>query len=156
MQWNTYNFLTPYTYLCSRIFSGYLDVESVSNNLGCENIHRIPCSRIHTTVLHPTHICLTPYTYLCNTYNCLTPYTYLSDTLHISVQYIQLSDTLHISVQSYFFRLSRYQERLKQHIETYPEFVQPTAARNEILQRLEEPLRDLSVSRTSFQWGVPV
>ena len=50
MQRNTYNFLTLYALLCSRIFSGYLDIKSVSNNIGCENIHTIPCSRIHTTV----------------------------------------------------------------------------------------------------------
>ena len=57
---------------------------------------------------------------------------------------------------SYFFRLSNYQQRLKQHIQAHPDFIQPLAARNEILQRLEEPLRDLSVSRTSFEWGVAV
>jgi len=61
-----------------------------------------------------------------------------------------------VEEESYFFRLSKYQQRLKAHIEAHEEFVQPLAARNEILQRLEEPLRDLSVSRTSFEWGVAV
>jgi len=61
-----------------------------------------------------------------------------------------------VEEESYFFKLSRYQERLLEHIERHPEFVQPAAARNEILQRLQEPLRDLSVSRTTFGWGVPV
>ena len=44
----------------------------------------------------------------------------------------------------------------KPQTQAHPEFVQPESARNEILQRLEEPLRDLSVSRTSFDWGIPV
>jgi methionyl-tRNA synthetase len=61
-----------------------------------------------------------------------------------------------VEEESYFFNLSKYQERLLEHIERHPEFVQPAAARNEILQRLQEPLRDLSVSRTTFNWGVPV
>ncbi|EKX49004.1 hypothetical protein GUITHDRAFT_46085, partial [Guillardia theta CCMP2712] len=56
---------------------------------------------------------------------------------------------------SYFFRLSR-QDQVKKHILSHPDFIQPTNARNEILQRLELPLRDLSISRTSFSWGIPV
>ena len=48
------------------------------------------------------------------------------------------------------------QERLRRHIEEHPSFIQPAAARNEILQRLQKPLRDLCVSRSSFSWGVPL
>ena len=48
------------------------------------------------------------------------------------------------------------QERLRRHIEQHPSFIQPAAARNEILQRLQKPLRDLCVSRSSFSWGVPL
>lgn len=51
----------------------------------------------------------------------------------------------------------RFQLRLIEHIESHPEFVQPEGRRNEILQRLQrEPLLDLSISRTSFDWGIPV
>mmetsp|Transcript_13998 Transcript_13998/g.27990 ORF Transcript_13998/g.27990 Transcript_13998/m.27990 type:complete len:908 (-) Transcript_13998:392-3115(-) len=57
---------------------------------------------------------------------------------------------------SYFFRMSKYQERLVEHIQKNPEFIKPDFRRNEILQRLQEPLQDLSVSRTTFTWGVPV
>jgi len=57
---------------------------------------------------------------------------------------------------SYFFRLGNYQEKIRRHIDTHPHFVQPAFARNDILERLEEPLRDLSISRTSFEWGVQV
>jgi len=57
---------------------------------------------------------------------------------------------------SYFFRMSAYQARLVEHIKTHPEFIQPDQARELILSRLEgEELRDLSISRTTFQWGIP-
>ena len=58
---------------------------------------------------------------------------------------------------SYFFRLSKYHAQLEAHIDTHPEFIQPTSRRNEIRERLRnDPLRDLSVSRTTFAWGIPV
>lgn len=57
---------------------------------------------------------------------------------------------------TYFFKLGKYQEELIKHIEQHPDFILPESKRNEILNRLKEPLRDLSVTRTSFAWGVPV
>ncbi|MGE0872046.1 MAG: methionine--tRNA ligase [Kofleriaceae bacterium] len=56
--------------------------------------------------------------------------------------------------RSWFFRLSHYAEPLLRHIETHPEFIRPEAYRNEIVAFLKSGLRDLSVSRTSFQWGI--
>lgn len=58
--------------------------------------------------------------------------------------------------ESYFFRMSKYQEQLLAHIEANPDFIQPKSRRNEILSFVKEGLRDLSVSRTSFTWGIPV
>jgi methionyl-tRNA synthetase len=57
---------------------------------------------------------------------------------------------------SYFFRMSRYQEQLLAHIAANPDFIQPKSRRNEILSFVREGLRDLSISRTSFSWGIPV
>ncbi|MCM2263738.1 MAG: methionine--tRNA ligase [Desulfuromonadales bacterium] len=57
---------------------------------------------------------------------------------------------------SYFFRMSKYQEPLLAHIEANPDFIQPKSRRNEILSFVREGLRDLSISRTSFSWGIPV
>ena len=58
---------------------------------------------------------------------------------------------------AYFLKLSKYQERLLKHIEDHPEFIEPESRRNEMIQNfLKEPLPDLSVSRTSFKWGIPV
>ncbi len=58
--------------------------------------------------------------------------------------------------ESYFFRMSSYQERLLAHIEANPDFIQPKSKRNEIISFVKEGLRDLSVSRTTFNWGIPV
>ena len=58
--------------------------------------------------------------------------------------------------ESYFFRMSKYQEALLAHIEANPDFIQPKSKRNEILSFVREGLRDLSVSRTTFRWGIPV
>lgn len=61
------------------------------------------------------------------------------------------------SEDAYFFKMSTYQDRLIKHIEDNPEFISPTSRKNEMVQNfLKEPLPDLSVSRTSFKWGVPV
>ena len=58
--------------------------------------------------------------------------------------------------RSWFFRLSKYAAPLLAHIEKHPEFVRPEAYRNEIVSFLKGGLKDLSVSRTSFSWGIPV
>ncbi|MBT0566648.1 methionine--tRNA ligase [Williamsia sp. CHRR-6] len=57
---------------------------------------------------------------------------------------------------SYFFRLSAYQEKLLAHYAAHPEFIGPDTRRNEIVSFVEGGLRDLSISRTTFDWGVPV
>lgn len=58
--------------------------------------------------------------------------------------------------ESYFFRLSAYGDRLMKLYEDNPDFIQPASRRNEIMSFVKGGLRDLSISRTSFNWGVPV
>ncbi|KAB2953015.1 methionine--tRNA ligase [Heliorestis acidaminivorans] len=58
--------------------------------------------------------------------------------------------------ESYFFRLSKYQDRLLKHIEEHPEFIQPASRRNEMVSFINQGLEDLCVSRTTFKWGIPV
>lgn len=66
-------------------------------------------------------------------------------------------DVEKIQEEAYFFRLSKYQEPLINYIEAHPEFIQPPSRQNEMLSNFLRPgLEDLCVSRTSFQWGVPV
>lgn len=62
-----------------------------------------------------------------------------------------------VKEQSYFFRMSNYQDRLLQYIEEHPEFIQPESRRNEMVNNFLKPgLEDLCVSRTTFDWGIPV
>lgn len=59
--------------------------------------------------------------------------------------------------EAYFFKMSKYADRLMQHIETHPEFIQPESRKNEMVNNFLKPgLQDLCVSRTSFSWGIPV
>lgn len=58
--------------------------------------------------------------------------------------------------ENYFFKLSKYQEKLHQHIKKYPEFIVPEMRRNEILRLIEGGLQDVSVSRAGAKWGIPV
>src|SRR5699024_555519 len=59
--------------------------------------------------------------------------------------------------EAYFFKLSKYQKKLEDFIESNPDFIQPAARRNEMLNNFIKPgLQDLCVSRTSFKWGIPV
>ena len=59
--------------------------------------------------------------------------------------------------ETYFFRMSKYADRLIEHINTHPEFIQPESRKNEMMNNFLLPgLQDLCVSRTSFKWGIPV
>lgn len=59
--------------------------------------------------------------------------------------------------ESYFFRMSKYAQRLLDHIEAHPEFIQPESRKNEMVNNFLKPgLQDLAVSRTSFDWGIKV
>ena len=59
--------------------------------------------------------------------------------------------------EAYFFRMSKYANRLIEHINTHPEFIQPVSRKNEMMNNFLLPgLQDLCVSRTSFKWGIPV
>ncbi len=61
-----------------------------------------------------------------------------------------------VEEESYFFRMSKYQDRLLEYIEAHPDFIQPVSRRNEMINFIKGGLEDLSVSRTTFGWGIPV
>ena len=62
-----------------------------------------------------------------------------------------------VSEEAYFFRLSKYQDRLVEYIESHPDFILPKSRKNEMINNFIKPgLDDLCVSRTSFTWGIPV
>ena len=61
-----------------------------------------------------------------------------------------------VSEEAYFFKLSNYADRLLKHIEENPDFIRPTSRRNEMISFIQRGLDDLCISRTSFDWGIPV
>ena len=85
---------------------------------------------------------------------------YTEDELTINTDNVRLSPqgtpVDWIVEESYFFRLSAYQTRLLEFYDANPNFIAPESARNEIIAFVSRGLKDLSISRTSFDWGVPV
>jgi len=66
-------------------------------------------------------------------------------------------DVVPAKEEAYFFKMSKYADRLIEHINTHPEFIQPVSRKNEMMNNFLLPgLQDLCVSRTSFTWGIPV
>ncbi len=61
-----------------------------------------------------------------------------------------------VSEEAYFFKLSKYADRLLKYIEDNPKFIQPVSRRNEMINFIKQGLEDLCISRTSFDWGIPV
>ncbi len=61
-----------------------------------------------------------------------------------------------VEEESYFFKLSKWQNKLLEHYEQYPTFILPQSRKNEVVQFVKKGLKDLSVSRTSFSWGIKV
>ena len=64
--------------------------------------------------------------------------------------------TTKVSEESYFFRLTKYQDRLLKFIKDHPSFIQPDTRRNEVISFIESGLEDLCVSRSSFDWGIKI
>ena len=58
--------------------------------------------------------------------------------------------------EAYFFKMSKYADRVLQYIEDHPDFIQPVSRRNEMINFIKQGLDDLCISRTSFNWGIPV
>lgn len=61
-----------------------------------------------------------------------------------------------VAEEAYFFKMSKYQDRVLQYIEDHPDFIQPVSRRNEMINFIKQGLDDLCISRTSFNWGIPV
>lgn len=61
-----------------------------------------------------------------------------------------------IKEESYFFKMSKYADKLLAHIETHPNFILPESRRNEVISFIKQGLQDLSISRNTFEWGIPI
>ena len=65
-------------------------------------------------------------------------------------------ETAKLKESSYFFKMSKYQDAILEHIDNHPDFIRPESRRNEIISFIKEGLRDLSISRINFSWGIPM
>lgn len=61
-----------------------------------------------------------------------------------------------VKEESYFFRMSKYQDTLLKHIDEHPDFILPRSRRNEVISFIKQGLQDLSISRNTFEWGIPI
>lgn len=61
-----------------------------------------------------------------------------------------------VKEESYFFKMSKYQEALLKHIETHSDFILPHSRKNEVISFIKQGLQDLSISRNTFEWGIPI
>lgn len=61
-----------------------------------------------------------------------------------------------VKEESYFFKMSKYAQKILDHIESHPDFIQPVSRRNEMVSFIKSGLEDLCISRTTFDWGIPV
>jgi methionyl-tRNA synthetase len=75
---------------------------------------------------------------------------------NIKISKISGSKVEWMEEESYFFRLSKWQDALLKYYEDNPEFISPTSRKNEVISFVKSGLKDLSISRTSFKWGIPV
>jgi len=61
-----------------------------------------------------------------------------------------------VKEESYFFKMSKYQDALLEHIEKHPDFILPHSRKNEVISFVKQGLQDLSISRNTFEWGIPI
>lgn len=61
-----------------------------------------------------------------------------------------------VKEESYFFKMSKYQDALLEHIDKHPDFILPRSRRNEVVSFIKQGLQDLSISRNTFEWGIPI
>lgn len=61
-----------------------------------------------------------------------------------------------VKEESYFFKMSKYQDALLEHIESHPDFILPHSRKNEVVSFIKQGLQDLSISRNTFEWGIPI
>ncbi len=118
-----------------------------------EKRHYETVSHLFKTILDKGDIYLGEY----EDWYCIPCETFLTDAQLIDGKCPECKRPVEkLKEESYFFRLSRYGDKLLDHIEKNPDFIYPPTRRNEIVSFIKQGLKDLSISRTSIKWGIPV
>ncbi len=86
---------------------------------------------------------------------CVSDETFFTESQLVNGKSPTGKEVKKIKEENYFFKLSKFVAALKKHIHDNPDFILPETKRNEVLSFLEEDIRDISISRTTFSWGIP-
>lgn len=86
---------------------------------------------------------------------CVSEETFVTESQLVDGKYMG-KEVIEVSEPSYFFRLSKYADKLIQYYEEHPDFIIPKQRKNELIAFINQGLQDLSISRTSFNWGLPI
>lgn len=145
-------YVTGFQVLNQRLLISYDDYIRTTSHR-----HRLTAQELWMRCANAEDIYLDTYT---GWYN-IREETFVTDTdatLHNFIDPVSGLPYKRVEEESYFFKMSKYQNQLIEYIETInPNFIQPVTHKNLILQRLKsDTLRDLSISRTTFDWGIPV
>lgn len=118
-----------------------------------EKRHYETVSHLFKTILEKGDIYLGEY----EDWYCVPCETFLTDAQLVEGKCPECKRSVDkLKEESYFFRLSKYGDILLKHIEQNPDFIFPPSRRNEIISFIKQGLKDLSISRTSIKWGIPV
>jgi len=86
---------------------------------------------------------------------CVSEETFVPENQLVDGKYMG-KEVIDVKEISYFFRLSKYEDALLKYIEENPEFIKPEGKKNEVIAFIKQGLQDLSISRTTFDWGIPL
>jgi methionyl-tRNA synthetase len=139
----------------SQNFRDLLPILNVSNNdfiRTTEKRHRVSAQKIWQKLMNNGHIYLDKY----SGWYSLRDETYFTETELIDGNAPTGAPVEWVEEESYFFDLSAWQEPLLDFYKKNPDFIAPRSRRNEVISFVKSGLRDLSISRTSFNWGIPV
>ena len=121
-----------------------------------ENRHEIACKKFWNTLCENNQVYLSKYKGW---------YSIKDESFYQEKELIKKNDSFFtadnekvewIEEESFFFKLSEWENSLLSYYEKYPEFIQPKSRRNEVISFVKSGLKDLSISRTSFKWGIKV
>lgn len=86
---------------------------------------------------------------------CVSEETFVPENQLVDGKYMG-KEVIDVKEVSYFFKLSKYEDALLKYIEEHPEFIKPEGKKNEVIAFIKQGLQDLSISRTTFDWGIPL
>lgn len=86
---------------------------------------------------------------------CVSEETFVTESQLVDGKYMG-KEVIEVSEPSYFFRLSKYADKILKYYEEHPDFIIPKQRKNELISFINQGLQDLSISRTTFEWGIPI